>query len=152
MTVTARDGVGNATSRTAPVLVAAPPPPPRIDSSVSVKWGRKGKFVYLVAMRVPGPPAGAKVELRCKGKKCPFKKRTFTKRRRGAIRVFKELKPAKVVKKKSRTFRRGQRVQVRIVADGFIGKVVNYKIPKKGTPSGKIRCLPIGATEPSKVC
>ena len=152
VTVTARDGVGNAVSRTAPVLVAAPPPPPRIDAAVSVKWGRQGKRVYLVAMRVPGPPRGAKVELRCKGKKCPFKKRTFTKRRKGAIRVFKELAPAKVVKKKARTFRRGQRVQVRILADGFIGKVVNYKIPRKGTPSGKVRCLPIGATRPRKTC
>jgi hypothetical protein len=152
VTVTAKDGVGNAVSRTAPVLVAAPPPPPRIDSAVSVKWGRQGRFVYLVAMRVVRPPAGTKVQLRCKGKKCPFKQKTYTRFRKGSIRVAKELKPAKVVKKKARRFRRGQRVQLRITAEGFIGKVVNYKMPRTGTPTGKIRCLPIGATKPRKTC
>ena len=57
VTVTATDSVGNATTQVGPVLVA-PPPPPRIDSPVSVKWGRQGKFVYLVAMRVVRPPQG----------------------------------------------------------------------------------------------
>jgi len=152
VTVTAADAVGNATTQVAPVLVAAPPPPPRIDSAVSVKWGRQGRFVYLVAMRVVRPPQGTKVQLRCKGRKCPFKKKTYTRFRKGSIRVAKELKPAKVIKKESRKFRRGQRVQLRITADGFIGKVVNYKIPKKGTPTGKPRCLPIGASTPRKTC
>jgi hypothetical protein len=152
VTVTATDAVGNATTTTAPVLVADPPPPPQITSPVSVKWGQQGKFTYLVAMRVVRPPAGSKVELRCRGRKCPFKRRTFTRMRNGSIRVYKELKPAKVVKQKNRKFRAGQRLQVRITAAGFIGRVVNYPIRKKGTPTSIIRCLPIGQTKPQKVC
>jgi hypothetical protein len=152
VTVTATDAVGNATATTAPVLVANPPPPPQIASPVSVKWGRQGRFTYLVAMRVVRPPAGSKVELRCRGRKCPFRLRTFTRLRNGSIRVYKELKPAKVVKKKNRKFRAGQRLQVRVTAAGFIGRVVNYPIRKKGTPTSIIRCLPIGATTPQKTC
>jgi len=150
--VTATDGVGNATSSANAVLVATPPPPPRIDSSVSVKWGRQGRFAYLVLMRVVRPPAGTKAQLRCSGKKCPFKRRTFTRLTKGSILLYKELKPRKVVKRKNRKFRRGQTVQLRITAAGHIGKVVNYKITRKGTPTGRVRCLPIGATKPLKSC
>jgi hypothetical protein len=83
-------------------------------------------------------------------KKCPFKRRGSKHRRKGAITLFKEVKAAKVVGKKSRSFRAGQRLELRVTAPGFIGKVVRYKLKKGKIPSGRQLCLPPGKKKPRK--
>ena len=46
---------------------------------------------------------------------------------------------------------RGQRLQLRITAPGFIGKVVKYRLRKGRIPIGsRPLCLPIGATKPAR--
>jgi hypothetical protein len=96
-------------------------------------------------------PPGAKAQLRCKGRKCPFKRKSSTRVRKGAITLFKEIKARNVVGKRQRTFRAGQRLQLRITAPGFVGKVVKYRLRKGRIPSGSPPlCLPPGATKPSK--
>ena len=54
------------------------------------------------------------------------------------------------VKKKSRRFRAGQTLQLRITAPGFTGKVVKYKLKRRKQPVGKVLCLPEGAKKPRK--
>ena len=57
---------------------AAPRPPPgveRILSTVRPFWVEYRRYVVLRRLRVAGVPAGAAVEVRCKGRGCPFRRR-----------------------------------------------------------------------------
>jgi hypothetical protein len=152
VTVTATDGAGNSSTATSPILVAQPPPPPEIDSPVRITWGVNERRIFLLRLKVLDVPRGGKVQLRCKGKKCPFKRKGSKKRRKGDITLFKEIKPRNVVGKKQRTFRGGQRLQLRITAPGHVGKVVKYRLRKGRIPSGRNFCLPVGGTKPRKNC
>jgi PKD domain len=158
VTATATDAVGNASSSTHPVLVAAVPPPPkkRITSPIRVTWGVSGRTIYLLRMGVIRVPKGTKVELRCSRhksqKKCPFKRKSSKKRRKGTITLFQEIKAAKVRGKKDRTFRAGQRLELRITAKGYIGKVARYDLKKGKIPSAQPLCLPVGKKKPQKRC
>ena len=147
VTVTATDAAGNATSATRPIAVAAAPLP-RIDSSVSSRWGfdRRKRFIFLLRLRVKTPPQGAVAELRCKGRKCPFKRKRVKRIRKNRIDVFKALT------ERQRRFRPGQRLQLRITAPGHIGKVVKFRLRKGRIPNGRTFCLPPGATTPRKTC
>lgn len=155
VTVTATDAVGNAASATRPVGIAAPdlpPPTPRINSPVSVLWAKNSTRIFLLRMKIRRVPQGGKAELRCRGRKCPFRRKSSTKRRKGAITLFKDMKPRNVVRVKKRTFRPGQRLQLRITAPGHIGKVVKYRLRRGRFPVGVQFCLPLGATKPQKRC
>ena len=147
VTVTATDAAGNASSATRPIAVAAPPPR-RIDSSVSSRWGfdRRKRFIFLLQLRVKAPPQGAVAELRCKGRKCPFKRKRVTRIRRNRIDVFKALS------KRQRRFRPRQTLQLRITAPNHIGKVVRFRLRRGKIPNGQTLCLPPGATRPQKTC
>jgi hypothetical protein len=151
VTVTATDGVGNATSATKPVLVAAAREK-RITSPVRVTWGVSGKRIFLLRLNVTRVPKKTTVQLRCSGKQCPFKRKSSKRRRKGTITLFKEIKASKVVGKKQRSFRAGQRLELRITAAGYIGKVLRYQLKKSKIPSGKELCLPVGAKKPRKRC
>jgi PKD domain len=155
VTVTATDGVGNAASATRPIAItpAAPPPKKRITSKVRATWGVSGKRIFLLRLSVNRVPKGGKVELRCsKSKKCPFKRKSSKKRRKGTITLFKEVQASKVTRMKQRRFRAGQRLELRITAAGYIGKVVRYKLKKGKIPSGQTLCLPVGKKNPRARC
>jgi hypothetical protein len=153
--VTATDGVGNATTAARQILVAAAPPPPkkRIRVRVRVTWALQGKKIALVKMVAPRVPKGTKAQVTCKGKKkCPFKRKASSKRRKGKIVLFKEVSPVKALASKKRNFRGGQRVQLRLTKRGFIGQVVRYKLKTGRLPVGRNLCLPVGATKPRARC
>jgi len=154
VTVTATDGVGNATSATRPISIspAAVPPKKRVTSKVRVTWGVNGKRIFLLRLQARNVPRGGKAELRCKGKKCPFKRKSSKKRRNTNITLFSEVKASKVAGKKARRFRAGQRLELRITAPEHIGKVVRYRLKKGKIPSGKTLCLPPGAKTPRRRC
>lgn len=154
VTVTATDGVGNASTATRPIAISPAPVPPkkRITSKIRVTWGVSGKRIFLLRLSAGNVPKGGKLELRCSGKKCPFKRRSSKKRRSGRITLFKEIKASKVAGKRARAFRAKQRLEVRITAPGYIGKVVRYKLKKGKIPSGKTLCLPVGAKKPRSRC
>jgi len=161
VTVTATDAVGNASKATRSIVVnpAPPPPPPpptpRITSPVRVTWGVSGKQIFLLRLQVSKVPKGSKAELRCsrrKSKKCPFKRVRSKKRRNGTITMFKEVKTSKVRGMRKRSFRAGQRLELRVTREGYIGKVVRYELKKSKIPSGKVLCLPIGTKKPRPRC
>jgi PKD repeat protein len=154
VTVAATDAVGNATSTTRPIVISpkAPPKKKRITSKVRVTWGVAGKKVFLLRLSAGGIPKRGKLELRCKGKGCPFKRTSAKKRKNRTITLFKEIKASKVAGKKQRTFRAGQKLEVRITAPKHIGKVVRYKLKAGKIPSGRNLCLPIGKKTPRKRC
>jgi hypothetical protein len=154
VSATATDAVGNASSATRPILVGAAARRRRktIRSRVLVTWGVSGKDVYLLRLKVKGVPKRGKAQLRCKGDGCPFRRKSSAKRRKRAITLFKEIAVANVVGKRQRSFRAGQRLEVRITAPGFIGKAVRYKLKAGKIPSGRTLCIPRGSTRPRRRC
>ena len=136
------------------MLIAAAPKK-RITSPISVTWGVSGKRIFLLKLTIRRALKGTKAELRCsrrKSAKCPFKRVSSKKRRKGTITLFKEISASKVVGKKKRSFMAGQRLELRITKKGFIGKVARYDLKKGKIPSAKDRCLPPGAKKPRKRC
>jgi len=133
---------------------AAVPPPPtkRLNVPVTVSWALQGNKLALVVMIARRVPKGTKARVTCKGKKCPFKRKSSTKRRKGKITLFKRLSPVKALASKKRNVRGGQLVELRLTKPGFIGQVVRYKIKAGRLPVGKTLCLPVGAKKPRNRC
>jgi Ca2+-binding RTX toxin-like protein len=81
-------------------------------------------------------PKGTRIELRCKGGGCPFK------------RVVRKVKGRRAVKLngafRNRTLARGATVEVRLTRSARIGRVLRFKIGAPGTPSVEFKCLPPG--------
>jgi hypothetical protein len=155
VTVTARDGVGNAATSTAPVLVSGGARTPRIDGTVQTRWAHDvatGKKFLLLRLRVKDVPKGGAVQIRCAGRKCPYKSKRSTRRRKGDITIFKNRSAGKAARSKGRRFRARQRVQIRVTAPDHIGKVVKFRLKRGKDPVGKVLCLPLGKTRPQKSC
>jgi DNA-binding beta-propeller fold protein YncE len=135
---------------TATVDVQPPPsggggtiPPPVVERMLAVVrpfWVEYRRYVVLRRLRVSEIAAGAAVQLRCKGRGCPFKRKRFPVSN-GRADASKAVKKGKL--------RRGTRIQVWITKPGAIGKVVIYTVPRRGLPKGRVRCLPPGATKPA---
>jgi hypothetical protein len=154
VTVTATDAVGNAATATRQILVRGGRTR-RIDSTVQTRWAHDaatGKKFLLLRLRVKDVPKRGAVQIRCAGKKCPYKSKRSTRRRKGDVTIFKNRSAAKASKSKARRFRAKQRVQIRVTAPGFIGKVVKFKLKRGKDPVGKVRCLPLGKNKPQKRC
>jgi hypothetical protein len=152
VSVTATDGVGNASSATRPILVGRRAKGKRIRSAVLATWGVSDRDIYLLRLKVKGVPKRTKVQLRCKGKRCPFKRKSSQQRRKRSITLFREIKAASAVGKKQRSFRAGQRLELRITKRKFIGKVVRYKLKAGKIPSGRQLCLKPGGKKPRRRC
>ena len=93
-------------------------------------------------LRVHDAPAKAAVELRCTGKRCPFKRRTTVADAHGAVSLTKLFK--------HRTLRSGSVVDVRITAPNSIGKVVRFEIRRRRVPQARTLCLAPGAAKAAK--
>jgi Ca2+-binding RTX toxin-like protein len=81
-------------------------------------------------------PRGTRIELRCKGGGCPFK------------RVVRKVTGRRAVKLsgafRNRTLARGATVEVRLTRSARIGRVLRFKMGAPGTPSVEFKCLPPG--------
>jgi hypothetical protein len=94
----------------------------------------------LKILRVTALRRGDRVEVRCTGKSCPFKKTTKTAGSKSTISLTSLFK--------SRALRSGTVVEVRVLRTKFVGKVLRLQVTKtpgiKKTPS----CITVGATKP----
>jgi hypothetical protein len=126
-----------------------PPPPaaPRVTATVAVGWTIRRGRTTITRLLVRGVPAGGRVEVRCLGKRCPFKRKRAAHPRRGRVNALKALG-------KRRTLRAGHTLEIRITRAGSIGRVVRWKMrtgnrqPKLSTPL----CLAPGHTRPQRSC
>jgi hypothetical protein len=122
-------------------------PFPLLTTPVNGNWNVKGAKFTLKSLLLRTPlPKGLSAEIRCHGKRCPFKVRKLKgKIKKGTLDAYKSLG------KKVR-FRAGQTLEVRISAPGFNTKV--YRIPlKKGKlPVGTTLCLPPDVKTPQRTC
>jgi PKD repeat protein len=134
---TDRDGAANATAveitvRERPPLSISPFPVVRIVGS----FGERG---IRVAQLVVTAPEGARVEIRCRGRGCPFRKLV---RKPGTQTV-------RVRRFARRVLRPGAVVQVWVTRPGEIGKYTRFRIRKGRQPTRVDRCLAPGSMRPA---
>jgi Ca2+-binding RTX toxin-like protein len=104
------------------------------------------KTTKFSAFSVGDPLPNTTVELRCSGKKCPFKGVKTVKgtaKGGGTLSIVKPLKKLKFTPK--------QVLEVRVLVPDMIGKVVQYTIVKNKGPKSKFLCLsPKPGSKPGK--
>lgn len=129
-------GSGRSADTTVNVKVGKPS---RILSTVTFLIGDTDRFKTLTASPIP---TGAKVQVRCKGKGCPFKrKRVKVKHHRAnAVSLFKH-----------RKLRVGMVIDISITAPHRIGALKRITI-RNGAPRLQALCLPPGSSKPRKSC
>ena len=117
----------------------------RVVSLVQFQGRRKtgplrAGFAYLRATDVR---SGDRIELRCKGKGCPFAKKT--------VKVTKKRAKLDLTKYfKKPTLRPKARVEVRVLRSNEVGKVITLRVTKRAGLTSTSTCLPVGATKPVK--
>lgn len=119
-----------------PTPSPAPTPTPRVTASVDAQFAA-AKRTRVLALRVLDPPAGARYELRCSGKRC-FKGTRSTERAGGILALVRRVR-----------FRPGQTLELRVLVTGQVGKVLRYTMRKRKPPAVALRCLPPGAAGPA---
>ena len=95
-------------------------------------------------LMVRGAPAGARIELRCSGRGCPFSVRRFTSRG-GTLDLRKQyLRRAKL--------RVGATLEIRVIVPDHVAKVARFTMRKRKAPLTAYLCLAPGATKPTRTC
>ncbi|MEA2180754.1 MAG: hypothetical protein QOG77_4051 [Solirubrobacteraceae bacterium] len=91
-------------------------------------------------------PAGAKIQLRCSGRSCPFKQtkaRTIKKKRSSVSLMTSALRAVRI--------RPPTTIEVRVTRTGRIGKVMRFRFDKlRKNPTLSTRCLVPGSKSPRK--
>jgi hypothetical protein len=113
--------------------------PARITAAVTHAWSVTRRGARVLRLRVADAPKGARVSVRCLGKRCRFERRKATVRADGAANL------RRLVRR--RFLPVGVTLEVRIVAPNSIGKVVRFKIKPRRIPVGRRLCLPPGTTK-----
>jgi hypothetical protein len=110
---------------------------------VSHRWLVFRRYTTVQRLTVTGIPAGAALVMRCRGGGCPFAARTLT---------FPTAEARRKLAKRfaGRRLRPGARIDLRITAPGWVGRIVRFTIRDEKAPKVRVRCLPPGATEPTR--
>jgi len=98
-------------------------PRPRLVNPVSSDYDqvKRPKAIRLRVLKIKSMHAGDKVVIRCKGRGCPYKKRTRT--GRAGQRTLNLLAPFK-----KRNLRPGVRIEIRITRPQWVGKYVLLRV------------------------
>jgi hypothetical protein len=108
----------------------------RVAASITANGvGRRTKTTFAQLLVTAITP-GAKVQVLCTGKGCPFKAKTLkVKKGRASLKRF--------------SVPVGRTVEVRVTAKDMIGKVARWKTVKNRFPTLKLLCLAPGRTKPA---
>jgi PKD repeat protein len=136
--VTDRDGAASAV--TVAIPVRARPPEANSPFPVVRIVGSFGSLGIRIEQLVITAPKGARVEIRCRGRGCPFK-RLIRKARPQTVRVRRFGR---------RVLRPGAVVQVWVTRPGEIGKYTRLRIRKGKRPTRVDRCLMPGSKRPTR--
>jgi hypothetical protein len=112
-------------------------PFPAISGLVSNLWRASGSRTVNVALKAKDFAKGTRIELRCSGGGCPFRKVTRRVTRGG--RTVSLHGPFG-----NRGLRRGARVELRLTRSGRIGRVLRFRIGSPGEPNVDFLCQPPG--------
>lgn len=115
--------------------------PARVGGTVSIAFRASSKGARVLRLHVRDAPAGARVEVRCRGRRCQFKRRKATVRANGTAKLRRLVR---------RRLRPRTTLEIRITAPNSIGKVVRYQVRRGRIPQGRTLCLPPGAKKPAR--
>jgi Putative metal-binding motif len=113
----------------------------RVGGTVANGFRVSPKGARVLRLRVRDAPAGARVTIRCLGRRCRFERRKAKIRANGTANLRRLVR---------RRLRPRTTLEVRITAPNSIGKVVRYPIRRGRIPEGRTLCLPPGAKKPSR--
>ena len=118
----------------------------QVPTRITNQWLASSKFTMVTTLRAAPVPARAVIELRCKGKGCPFKsKRQTFATAVASVNLERLINREKRVGGKKRKVRAKLRVnttlEIRITAPDRIGRSVTYKMRKRKIPSSTAICL-----------
>jgi hypothetical protein len=131
-------------STTPPPRTNPVPPAPQLLTPFPIirivgRLTSNGAKLTLLSVRAP---ARTTVEVRCKGKTCPFQRRVSGVGTRG--------RTVKVSKMAGRTLRAGVIIEVRVNDDNSIGKYTRFRIRKGKAPLRVDSCLKPGQSRPAR--
>lgn len=113
----------------------------RVTAPVANYWAAGRRTTRVVRLVAKELPKHARVEVRCRGRGCPFRTKTKRPRRRRAV-----LQPLFG----DRHLRAGAVVEVRITAPEMIGKVVRYTMRPARPPRSRVLCVAPGESAPAR--
>jgi hypothetical protein len=119
---------------------------PRIRSRASLGVKLHGSYAKVTRLLARSVPAGARVQLRCSGRSCPFA-------RTPALTVPRAMRSVSLMNAKLRKvrIRPVTSFEVRVTQSGRIGRVVRYRFARRGRrPAEQTLCLAPGATKPAR--
>ncbi|MCU1500426.1 MAG: putative internalin [Acidimicrobiales bacterium] len=116
----------------------------RITTLVTNKWLAFPGYSQVSQLAVNSAPKGSKITVTCKGKGCPFKKKTTSAKKTGRVNLIKLFKHSKLKPK--------ARVEVRITQADSIGRVARFTIRARALPKTQQLCLPVGSSKPKRSC
>jgi hypothetical protein len=119
---------------------------PRISTRTKVGVKFHGRFARVTRLVARGVPAGARVQLRCSGRSCPFAHTPAETIPRASAAM--SLMNAKLRKARIRPV---TTLEVRVTQSGRVGRVVRYRFARRGRkPAEQTLCLAPGATTPAR--
>jgi hypothetical protein len=118
----------------------------RVRTPVRFAFSLFARFTRVTRLKVLRAPLGARIELRCKG------------RRKGCFKGVKRISVgavAKPVDVRRRFLRRARLrpravLELRILVPDSIGKVMRFKIRRTKLPRSRVLCLPPGIRRPQR--
>jgi hypothetical protein len=114
----------------------------QVRFTINHNWRTLAQRTQVVRLGLRGIPARSRVEVRCTGSSCPFRRWTKTGKRRLNLKgIF-----------KSRKLRRGTRIEIRVTKRGLNGAVVQFTTRASGGPVERHLCLKSGAKRPTRRC
>jgi hypothetical protein len=116
--------------------------PAKVAAIVTIRWGAAKPNVRLLRLEVRDAPPSARIDIRCRGKRCRFTHRRATADRKGRAQLL-PLIPR-------RRLRPGTTLEVSITAPNMIGKVLRYRVRRYRFSGGTTLCLPPGTSRPAR--
>jgi hypothetical protein len=113
---------------------------------VSARWAVRSRSVRLRTMRVSRLPADSIVRVRCRGRRCPFRRRTIASPGGRSLDIRAALGRA------ARRLRAGQTLDVLVVAHAHNGKLVRWRLRPATPPRAVTLCVPLGNTKARSRC
>jgi hypothetical protein len=99
-------------------------------------WAPSGRQTVNRLLTARDFPRGTRIQLRCTGAGCPFRRVTRRVRNRRPVKLHRHFG--------DRALRRGTRIEVRLTRSARIGRILRFKIGTPGSPSVEFKCLPPG--------
>jgi hypothetical protein len=115
--------------------------PGRLSATIRGKWKTKNGRVWVDELGVLEAPEGARVDLTCRGARCPFKHRVAVVKADGTANLAKFFK---------RKFRPKITIDVAVTYPGWIGRVGRFAVKTADVPDMQRLCLPPGAAKPQR--